>query len=165
MGFSPTEVTPKTLYTTLTTELKEYQAALKKAEGVIKNSVANKYQPTLDEKTAQEMWETLKAKFQHISPMSISRLIPDTTKIQLSDCTDIHNYCEKYQETYDAVFSLIRDKCKLLAKDAQMLIKASLLTGMGDEYSSLISTMEAEWKEKESDLAKSILRLIRFSNL
>lgn len=81
MGFSPAEITSQTIYITLTTELKEHQAALKKAKGVIKNSVAHKHQPTLEGKTAQEIWEILKTKFQHISPMSISRLILDTTKI------------------------------------------------------------------------------------
>lgn len=107
MGFTPTEITPEILYTTLTTELKEYQAALKKAGRVIKNSVAHKHQPTLEGKTAQEMWETLKTRFQDTSPMSISRLILDTTKIQLSECTDIHDYCGKYQEAYDTTCSLL----------------------------------------------------------
>ncbi len=114
---------------------------------------------------AQEMWETLKTTFQHISPISISRLILNTTKIQLSDCTNIYDYCGKYQESYDAVCSFIGDKCELPAKSAKMLLKAGFFTGMGDEYSSLISTIETEWKERESDLAKSILRLIRFSNI
>lgn len=46
-----------------------------------------------------------------------------------------------------------------------MLLQAGLLTGMEDEYSSPISTLESEWKEGETDLANSILRLIRFSNI
>lgn len=46
-----------------------------------------------------------------------------------------------------------------------MLLQAGLLTSMEDEYSSLISTLESEWKDGETDLANSILRLIRFSNI
>lgn len=46
-----------------------------------------------------------------------------------------------------------------------MLLQAGLLTGMEDEYTSPISTLESEWKEGETDLANSILRLIRFSNI
>lgn len=80
-GLQPSRNHITDYYTTLTTELKEHQAELKKAEGVIKNSVAHKHQPTLEGKTAQKMWEILKTKFQHISPMRISRLILDTTKI------------------------------------------------------------------------------------
>lgn len=165
MGFTPTEIPPQALYTTLTTELKEYQAALKKAERVIKNSVAHKHQPTLEGKTAQEMWEALKTKFQHTSPMIISRLILDTTKIKLSGCTDIHDYCGKYQEAYDTTCSLIGDQCELTAKGAEMLLQAGLLTGMGDEYTDVVSVMKLEWEEGETDLASSILRLIRFSNI
>lgn len=82
--------------TALTTELKEYRAALSKAEGIIKNSVAPKHQAAIEGKDAKEMWEALKAKFHHISPMSISRLVLDTTRIRLSDCTDIYDYCSKY---------------------------------------------------------------------
>lgn len=55
MGFSPSEIIPQTLYTTLTTKLKEYQAALKKAEGLIKNSVAYKQQPAIEEKTTKKI--------------------------------------------------------------------------------------------------------------
>lgn len=165
MGFTPTEITPEILYTTLTTELKEYQAALKKAERVIKNSVAHKHQPTLEGKTAEEMWETLKTRFQDSSPMSISRLILDTTKVQLSECTDIHDYCGKYQEAYDTTCSLIGGQCELTAKGAEMLLQAGLLTGMGDENSNVVSMMKLEWKEEETDLASSILRLMRFSDI
>lgn len=46
-----------------------------------------------------------------------------------------------------------------------MLLQAGLLTGMGDEYSNMISTLESEWKEGETNLAGSILRLIRFSDI
>lgn len=93
--------------------------------------------------------------------MSISRLILDTTKIQLSNCAEIHEYCGKYQEAYDAACSLIGKNCELPTKGAAMLLQASLLTGMGDEYSGVVSTMESEWKEGETNLADSILRLIR----
>lgn len=63
MSFSSLEIIPQTLYTTLITKLKKYQAALKKAKGLIKNFVAHKHQPTIEEKTAKEIWEVLKAKF------------------------------------------------------------------------------------------------------
>lgn len=109
MSFNPAKIVPQTLYTTLTTKLKKYQTILKKVEELIKNSVAHKYQPALKGKTAKEMWEALKAKFHHIFPMSISYLILDKTMIQLSDYTNIHKYCDKYQDAFDVVCSLIRE--------------------------------------------------------
>lgn len=41
-----------------------------------------------------------------------------------------------------------------------MLLNAGLFIGMEDQYLSLIFTMETKWEKRETDLAKSILRLI-----
>lgn len=103
-----------------------------------------KHQAAIESKDAKEMWEALKAKFQHISPMSISRLVLDTTRIRLSDCTDIYKYCSKYQEAYDSVCSLIPADFELPAKGAELLLQVGLLTGMGNEYLSIVSIMEKE---------------------
>lgn len=46
-----------------------------------------------------------------------------------------------------------------------MILKAGLLTGMGDEYSDLVSTMESEWVTGNTDLANSILRLTKFADI
>lgn len=76
--------------------------------------------------------------------MSISRLILETTKLQLLDCADIHEYCNKYQEAYDSVCNLIPTECKLSTKGAELILQAGLLTGMGNEYSEIVSMMETE---------------------
>lgn len=165
MGFDMETFTTQALYTALTTEIKEHRAALKKAEGIIKNSVAQKRQAQLEGKTAKEMWEGLKAKFQHISPMTISRLLLDTTRIQLSECSNMHEYGSKYQEAYDAICNMIPGDCELSAKGAATILQAGLLTGMGDEYSSLVSSMGSEWVSGKTDLTSSILRLTRFAEI
>ena len=90
------------------------------------------------------MWETLRTKFQHISPISISRLILEITKLRLLDCVDIHEYCSKYQEAYDSVFGLISTECELSAKRAELILQAGLLTGMENEYSGIVSMRETE---------------------
>lgn len=43
MGFLLEDFTPQAIYTALTAEIKEHRAALKKAEGIIVNSVALKH--------------------------------------------------------------------------------------------------------------------------
>lgn len=111
------------------------------------------------------MWESLKAKFQHISPMSILQLLFKTTKIQLSECSDIHEYCNKYQEIYDAICNMIPTDCELSAKKAAMILQAGLFTGMGDKYLGLVLIIESEWVTGNTDLAKSILRLTKFANI
>ena len=165
MGFKPTEMTAQALWTALSTEIKEHRASLSKAEGIIKNSVASKHQAAIEGKEAKEMWETLQTKFQHISPMSISRLILETTKLRLSDCTDIHEYCSKYQEAYDTVCGLIPTDSEIPAKGAEVLLQAGLLTGMGNEYSGIVSMMETEWKMGNTNIAESTKKLIRFAEI
>ena len=136
-----------------------------KAEGIIKNSVASKHQAAIEGKEAKEMWETLQTKFQYISPMSISRLILETTKLRLSDCTDIHEYCSKYQEAYDTVCGLIPTDSEIPAKGAEELLQAGLLTGMGNEYLGIVSMMETEWKMGNKNIAESTKKLIRFAEI
>lgn len=165
MGFNMETFTTQVLYTALTTEIKKHQAALKKAEGIIKNSVAHKHQAQLEGKTAKEMWEGLKAKFQHISPMTISRLLLNTTRIQLSECSDMHKYGSKYQEAYNTICNMIPANCELSAKGGAMILQAGLLTGIRDEYSSLVLSMESEWVSGKTDLTSSILRLTRFAEI
>lgn len=144
MSFSPLEIKSQTLFTIFTTKLKEYQVVLKKAKGLIKSFVAYKHQLALKKKTAKRMWEALKVKFQHISLINILCLILNTTKIQLSDCIDIHKYCKKYQKTFDVVCSFIGEKCKLTTKRAWMFLNAGFFTGMGDYYLSFISIIKTK---------------------
>ena len=76
--------------------------------------------------------------------MSISGLIMETMKLRLSDCKDIHEYCSKYQEAFDTVCGLLPTDTEISAKAAEVLLQAGLLTGMENEYSSIVSMMETE---------------------
>lgn len=77
----------------------------------------------------------------------------------------MHEYGNKYQEAYDAICNMIPGDCELSAKGAAMILQAGLLTGMGDEYSSLVSSMESEWVSGKTDLTSSILGLTRFAEI
>lgn len=165
MGFSLENFTVQALYMAFIAKIKEHRLAFKKAKGIIINSIIFKNQAALEGKLAKEMWESLKAKFRQISPMSISCFLLETTRIQLSECSNIHKYCGKYQEAYSAIYNMISADCELSAKGVAMILQAGLLTGMGDEYSSIVFTMESEWTNGATDLDSSILRLIRFANI
>ena len=106
LGFFPNDLNAQALYTAFSTEIREYRAAIQKGEGTIRRSGAHKHHPILEGKTLQEMWETLKERFQHVSPINTSRKILDTVKIKLSDCKDMHKYTSAYQEAYDYVCNL-----------------------------------------------------------
>lgn len=64
--------------------------------------------------------------------MSILSFIFSITKIKLTKSINIYEYCRKYPKVFDAVCSLIAEKCKLLSKNIQMVLIAGFFTGMGD---------------------------------
>ena len=43
ISFAPSDITPQALWTALSTDIREHRAALSKAEGIIKNSVASQH--------------------------------------------------------------------------------------------------------------------------
>ena len=144
LGFSPPDFTAKAIYTTLSTKIKEYQAAIKKGEEIIRKSVAHKHHPILEDKNTQEMWIALKERFQYVSPMSTSKRLLKTAKVKLSDCNNIHKYISLYQATYDHICSLTTEDLELPTKAVGMLLQAAMLFNMGTKYAGIVSTIELE---------------------
>ncbi len=89
----------------------------------------------------------------------------ETMKLRLSDCKDIHEYCSKYQEAFDTVCGLVSTDTEISAKAAEVLLKAGLLTGMENEYSSIVSVMETEWKMGTTNIAESAKKLVCFAEI
>lgn len=90
------------------------------------------------------MWEILKARFQNVSPMSISRRIVDVIKIKLSSCKNIEEYISSYREAHDDVCNLVTEDSKMTTRAASMLLQGALLSNMGPEYAGIASTIESE---------------------
>lgn len=144
MGFSATEFTAQGLYNSLTAEIEKWEVAMEKGEGIIQRSVAQKHHPILENKTGQEMWEILKARFQNVSPMNISRRIVDVTKVKLSSCKNIEEYTSSYREAYDDVCNLVSENSEMTIPAASMVLQGALLLNMGAEYAGIASTIESE---------------------
>ena len=162
LGFLSLDFSAKALYISLSTEIKEHRAAIKKGEGIIRKSVAHKHHPILEGKNAQEMWAALKDRFQHVSPMSTSRILLEMAKTKLSDCKDIDEYTSVYQAAYDQICGLTTEDSDLSTKGAGMLLQAAMLLNMGNEYAGIVSTIESEWKNGTTDPESTILRLVKY---
>ncbi|MCJ1348328.1 hypothetical protein MMC31_006559, partial [Peltigera leucophlebia] len=54
LGFLTLDFSAQALYTSLSAEIKQHQAAIKKGEQIIRKSVAHKHYPILEGKNAQE---------------------------------------------------------------------------------------------------------------
>ncbi len=84
------------------------------------------------------------AKFQQISPISISKPILETIKIEQSDNTNNHKYYSKYHEIYDTVFDLFFTGCKLNKQKIIMILQVGFSNGIKDEYWRIVSLIESE---------------------
>lgn len=164
MGFAAKEFTTQGLYNSLTTEVEKWEAAMEKGEGIIRKTVAHKHHPILENKTAKEMWEILKTRFQNVSPMSISRRIVDATKVKLSSCKNIEEYTSSYREAYDEVCNLVTENSEMTIRAASMVLQGALLSNMGPEYAGIASTIESKWTGA-TNLESTILRLIKYEEI
>lgn len=95
-GFAAADLRPSTLVAALRDEKKDHFTALTKSAGQIIQLVDKSLHPLLNDKTAAEMWSILGNRFQHISPMSVTRLFIDACNIKLYDCKDIIDYTSRY---------------------------------------------------------------------
>lgn len=86
---------------------KDYLIGLTKGTDLIKKLVDKNLYSFLNNKSAAKIWTFLKIRFQHISPMNITRIFYKVGSIKLSDCKDVINYIGCYQMAFDKIESLI----------------------------------------------------------
>lgn len=95
------------LASALREEKKDFLAALSKSAGLIKALVDKSLHPLLSDKSAAKMWRIFENKFQHISPMSVTRIFLDACAVRLLDCTNVIDYTSRYQIAFDKLLSLL----------------------------------------------------------
>ena len=164
-GFAAADLRPSTLVSALRDEKKDHFTALTKSAGLIIQLVDKSLHPLLNDKTAAEMWSILENRFQHISPMSVTRLFVDACNIKLSNCKDIIDYTSRYQTAFDNILSLIGEDSWMSKKTIEITLQGCLLRHLGKDYSALVSAIETAWKEETTDLADTILRVIRHAEI
>lgn len=164
-GFAAADLRPATLVAALRAEKKDHLAALTKSAGLIKELVDKSLHSLLHNKTAAEMWTILKDRFHHISPMSIGRIFVDACNVKLSECKDVIDYTSRYQIAFDKLISLISEDSWMSKKSIEMTLQGSLLRHLGKDYSALVSAIETSWTEENTDLAETILRIIRHAEI
>ena len=164
-GFAAEDLRPSMLASALREEKKDFLAALSKSAGLIKELVDKSLHPLLSEKSAAEMWTILENRFQHISPMSVTRIFLDACAVKLSDCNDVIDYTSRYQIAFDKLLSLLNTESWMSKKTIEMTLQGSLLRHLGRDYAALVSAIETNWKDETTDLADTILRVIRHAEI
>ena len=141
-GFAAVDLRSSTLVEALKDEKKDHFIALTKSAGLIQEMVDKSLHPLLDDKTAAKMWTLLENRFQHISPMNVTRTFADALNTKLSDCKDIVEYTSRYQITFDKILSMLNDDSWMSKKTVEMTLKGSLFRLLGKDYSALMSAIE-----------------------
>lgn len=94
---------------TLKDKKKDYHIDLTKNVGLIKELVDKSLYPLLNDKSAAQIWTFLGNRFQHIFPMSVTKIFYKAYNIKLSDCKDVMDYTGCYQVAFDKIQSLITE--------------------------------------------------------
>ncbi len=102
------QLKPNILINAMIHDEKKYDLARSKAAGIISKLVADQHQPIIEGKSSQEAWNILQERFQHINPMSTSRIIYEATTKKLFYFKNVHEYTSHYQ----AFFDIFRQDCR-----------------------------------------------------
>ena len=97
--------------------------------------------------------------------MSVTRIFLDVCAVKLSDCNNIIDYTSCYQITFDKLLSLLNTKSWMTKKTIEMILQRSLLHHLGRDYAALVSAIKTNWKDETTDLADTILRVIRHAEI
>ena len=134
---------------------------MSKSVGILSKLVADQYQPIIEGRTLEETWNALQERFQHINPMSTSRLIHKATTKKLLDFKDIHKFTNSYQTAFDKVANLLTETTYYTWQSIEIYFQATILINIGPEYSGLVSAIQKDWKDETTNLAEAILQIIR----
>ena len=93
--------------------------------------------------------------------MSTSRIIYEATTKKLSDFKNVHEYTSHYQASFDKVVSLLTDTSSYTLQSTEMYFQATMLMNIGTEYSALVSAIQKNRKDENTNLAEAVLQIIR----
>ncbi len=139
----------------------KYDKVMSKAVGIISKLVSDLHQLIIEGKTPQEAWAVLQERFQHINPMSTSRLIYEANTKKLFDFQNVYKYTSHYQASFDKVLSLFTETSSYMQKSTEIYFQATMLINIGTNYSALVSAIQKDWKNETTNLAEAVLQIIR----
>ena len=139
----------------------KYDLAMRKTAGIISKLVADQHQPIIKRKSPQKAGNILQKRFQHINPMSTSRIIYEATTKKLSDFKNVHEYTSHYQASFDNVVGILTDTSSYTRQSTKMYFQVTILMNIGTEYSALVSAIQKNWKDENPNLAEAVLQIIR----
>lgn len=132
---------------------------MSKSADILFKLVANQYQPLIKGKTLKEAQKVLQERFQHINPMSISRLIHKVITKKILEFKDIHKYTNSYQVAFDKVIGLFTKNSHYNWKSTKMYFQVIML--IGPKYLAFVSAIQKNQKDDTTNLVEVVLQIIR----
>ena len=160
-GFTNAQLKVQIIIYALMHDKEKYDLAMSKAAKILSKIVSDQHQPIIEGKSPQEAWNTLQERFQHINPMSTSRIMYEATTKKLSDFKNVHEYTSHYQAAFDKVVSLLTKTSSYTRQSTEMYFQATMLMNIGADYSALVSAIQKDWKDETTNLAEAVLQIIR----
>ncbi len=97
--------------------------------------------------------------------MSTFRIIHEATIEKLSDFKNVHEYTSHYNASFDKVVGLLTDTSSSTCQSTKMYLQATILMNIGMKYSALVSAIQKDRKDENTNLAEAILQIIRHLEL
>lgn len=94
--------------------------------------------------------------------MYIFRHIYEATTKELSDFKNIHKYTSYNQILFDKILNLLTEIYSYIQKSIKTNFQDTMLINIGTNYLALISVIKKDWKNKTTNLAKTVLQIIRY---
>lgn len=127
-------------------EKKDHLIVLTKSAGLIKELVDKSLHPL--HKSAAEMWTILENEFQHISPMSVTRIFMDACSVRLSDYKDVIDQIEgEYPSNQQDVSS---EDLLLNAEDPAVLLATKVHSANAADLNQFVCSTQVDIKEPET---------------
>ncbi len=137
-SFATENLRPSMLASALREEKKDFLTTFSKSASLIKELIDKNLHPLLSKKSAAEMWTIFEKRFQHISPMSVTRIFFDACVVKLSDCNDVIDYTNCYQIAFDKLLSLLNTESWMSKKTIEITLQKSLLCHLERDYAALV---------------------------
>lgn len=134
-----------------------------KAIGILRGLVTKQNQQILEGKSAYQIWTILQTRFKDTSPMSLTEAIRKASLMRMLDFGNPQLYCDAFRTALDQITGMLQENTGITQKRAENLLQGFMLAGVTDVYKPLVSQLQKDWKNENTDLIETCLSIERYN--
>ena len=162
-GITQASLTTSILVKELRDDMNRQKTAMTKAIGIIHGLVAPCHFNLINNKTAAEMWATLKTRFQDVAPMSIMDVILRVSAKRMRGFETVGQYCAEYDGAFNQIKGMLVDGAKVNIASIEFVLQGMLLGNTTDMYDPLIAQLRRDWTHDTTSLSETTKTLIAYA--